>query len=233
MPKRGMDLAIEFSIDPQVAQKFSGLHIGVVEGECSANSFSDRSAFEELRKLTVAAVQDVQPLAEHPHVVAWRKAFKLMGLDPTKTRSSGEAIARRVQKGDSLPDINPIVDVYNAISLKHLIPIGGQDQLRLTGQVVLRFSRAGDRFIRLGGTEPEELDGGEVVYADSKQVLCSKWNYRDCEPAKISSDTTKFVLFVDGAPGISEEDVALASRELSQTLDKLIKGCSTASRIVA
>ncbi len=225
-------MAVDFSIDPQVAQSFAGLHIGVIEGECNSNSFSDKPAFDVLRKGCVAQALEYQPLAEHPHVLAWRKAFKAMGLDPTKTRSSGEAIVRRLQKGDSLPDINPIVDVYNCLSAKHAIPIGGQDVTKLSGAVRLRFSHPPERFIRLGGVEPEPVDEGEVVYADDSQVLCSKWNYRDCEPAKISDGTTKFVLFVDGAPGIPEADVLAAVTELSGSLDRLVSGCRTAFRVV-
>lgn len=222
-----------FSVERKVAEKFAGLTIGFVEGECSANSFSNAEQFQKEKENTQASAQAIVPLAEHPHIAAWRKAFKAFGADPTKTRSSAEAILRRLQKGEPLPSINAIVDIYNLISAKHVLPVGGQDAKNIEGSIVLRFAQEGENFLPLGASEPHKIDEGEVVYADEKKILCSKWNYRDCEPAKISGTTTKFVLFVDGAPGMEKSKVEAASADLATTLEKLVSGCKTSSRIFA
>jgi len=217
---------IDFQMLPDVCSKFKGLNVAVVQGECSQNSFSDRDGFISFKTAAEQAALSIQPLAANPHVAAWRAAFKKFGADPTKTRSSGEALLRRVQKGEHLPFINAIVDVYNAISLKHALPIGGQDVQTLQGRVVLRFARAGEVFTPLGALSPQPVDDGEVVYADDKRILCSKWNYRDCEDAKISDKTTQFVLFVDGAPSIPASEVQFAGEELAESLNNFVKGCS-------
>jgi len=65
-----------------------------------------------------------------------------------------------------------------------------------------------------------------VVYADAEKILCRKWNYRDCEEAKIAETTTKFVLVVDGAAGIPAEKVEGAANELKAALEKFIQRCS-------
>ncbi len=223
---------VDFSIEKSVLEKFSGLNIGIVEGECASNEFSDTEKFLEFRKLAEESARQVVPLAENPHIVAWRKVFKAFGADPTRTRSSAEALVRRLQKGDPLPRINAIVDVYNAVSCKQIMPIGGQDAESLVGGVVLRFAGVSEDFLPLGATEPGKVEEGEVVYSDEKKVLCSKWNYRDCEPAKISGETRRFVLFVDGAPSIPKVEVELATRELAVSLTQFVRGCNASWRIL-
>lgn len=220
----------DFSVEQKVLEKFGGLNIGVIEGGCSSNEFSDGAGFLEFKKLAEESARRFVPLAEHPHVAAWRKAFKAFGADPTKTRSSGEALVRRLQKGDFLPSINAIVDVYNAVSANQVIPVGGQDLEKIAGDVMLRFAGLEENFVPLGSEEQGRFDEGEVVYADGEKVLCSKWNYRDCEPAKISAETRKFVLFVDGAPGIPRGEVEQAAKELAESLNKFVKGCKASWR---
>ncbi len=224
---------MEFAIASDVSSRFPGTHIGVIEGDCAENAFVDEAFFErEVEKIVQSAVQ-VQPLSEHPNIASWRRVFKQFGADPTKTRSSAEALMRRLQKGDSFPRINAIVDVYNSMSVKHVIPVGGQDALKIVGSIVLRFATPKESFTPLGATQPQSVDVGEVVYADAQKVLCSKWNYRDCEPAKISVETKKFILFVDGAPGIPKEDVQTAANELSEALAQMVQGCTAHARLIA
>src|SRR3989338_9118996 len=133
---------MDFAIDEKVATKYAGLTIGVIEGTCKANSFADEEAYLAARQEAMEAARAIPVLAEHPNLAAWRRVFKSFGADPTKTRSSAEALIRRLQKGDELPRINAIVDCYNAISAKHACPVGGQDAARVAGGVVLRLAAA-------------------------------------------------------------------------------------------
>lgn len=214
-----------FNVSSEVSAKYEGLAVGMIEGKCEQNIVSDKAAFLEEKKEVEKNALNIQPLAMHPNVAAWRKVFKSFGVDQTKIRSSAEALIRRVQRGESIPEINGIVDVYNLISIKHILPMGGQDALMVKGGVELRLAKQGETFIRLGASEPEGVDEGEVVYADEEKILCSKWNYRDCEQAKITENTKEFVLFVDGAPGIGREYVEKATRDLAEHLNKYVKGC--------
>lgn len=221
-----------FSVSPEVRARFPSARICFVQGSCAPNTFSDEAAFSEYATTAEAQVRAIPVLSEHPNIAAWRKIFRAFGEDPTKRKPSAEALAKRIIKGEPLPRLNPIVDCYNAVSLKHLIPIGGQDSDKIAGEITLRFSKEGEPFIALGG-ERQTANGGEVVYADAEKILCRKWNYRDCEPAKISAETRKFVLFVDGAEGIQESAVEEAAQDLCQLLQKCVSGCIAAYSISA
>src|SRR5215471_17964717 len=84
-----------------------------------------------------------QPAEELPHVAAWREAYRAFGAKPQRTRNSLEALLRRA--GSGLPRVNRLTDIYNAVSVLHQIPLGGEDLTRYTGA---------PRLIRASGTEP-------------------------------------------------------------------------------
>jgi DNA/RNA-binding domain of Phe-tRNA-synthetase-like protein len=77
---------------------------------------------------------------------AVRTMYKRVGLDPTKTRPSSEALLRRVRRGDELPRINSLVDVINWCSLETRLPFGLYDLARLEGDVTLRIGRDGEAY---------------------------------------------------------------------------------------
>jgi len=84
----------------------------------------------------------------HPpaEITAVRTMYKRVGLDPTKTRPSSEALLRRVRKGDSLPRINSMVDVCNWCSLEFQLPYGLYDAAHIDGDVELRVGGPGESY---------------------------------------------------------------------------------------
>src|SRR3989442_14388111 len=82
---------------------------------------------------------------------AVRTMYKRVGLDPTKTRPSSEALFRRVRKGDTLPRINSMVDVCNWCSLEFQLPYGLYDLGHVEGETIhMRLGRAGGANPRIG-----------------------------------------------------------------------------------
>ncbi len=97
-------------------------------------------------------------------VTAVRTMYKRVGLDPTKTRPSSEALLRRVRKGDSLPRINSMVDVCNWCSLEFQLPYGLYDAAHIDGDVELRIGRTGESY---PGIRKDEVHvDGRIALAD-------------------------------------------------------------------
>ena len=92
---------------------------------------------------TAEAAVRAHPPAE---ITAVRTMYKRVGLDPTKTRPSSEALLRRIRKGDSLPRINSMVDVCNWCSLEFQLPYGLYDGGHIDGDVELRIGLAGESY---------------------------------------------------------------------------------------
>jgi DNA/RNA-binding domain of Phe-tRNA-synthetase-like protein len=87
-------------------------------------------------------------LREQPpsNAAAVRAMYKRIGLDPTKTRPSSEALLRRVMKGDGLPRVNSLVDVCNWCSVEFQLPYGLYDLAHVQGPVWLRLGSDGESY---------------------------------------------------------------------------------------
>lgn len=139
-------------------------------------------------------------LSAIPGVAAWRRAYRAFGIKKTSYRSSVERLVKNVLAGGSLPEINGFVDVYNAVSLKHVLPAGADDLDLVRGDLAFRYSRVGDDFRDMGAIdesgEPlaDPPKAGEVVYADAEKVLCRRWNWRQDARSAIRPTTRRAIV---------------------------------------
>ena len=101
-------------------------------------------ALEAKRRETTARMRTAPEPTET--IAAVRTMYKRVGIDPTKTRPSSEALLRRVRKGDELPRINSLVDIINWCSLETQLPYGLYDLDKIQGGVTLRLGRAGEEY---------------------------------------------------------------------------------------
>jgi DNA/RNA-binding domain of Phe-tRNA-synthetase-like protein len=204
----------------KVLESYPGVHIGVLIGRGLKNQplhpTVEEAKHESLRSL--ASKLGDGPATRHPFIASWRDMYRSFGTKAADYRPSAEALARRSLKEGSLPRINAAVDAYNAVSLRHLVPMGGFDLDRVVGDIVLRYSEGGEEFIPLGPAATEETYPREVVYADDARILTRRWNYRDCDETKITVDTVNVAMFVDGSPAIPRGVVEEALRDLEELL---------------
>ena len=153
-----------------------------------------------------------------PKIVDWREAYRAFGCKPSEYRSSIEALLRRVMKGAELPTINPIVDIYNIISVSHILPAGGGNLDRIKEDIRLKKAMGGEQFIMLGSAEPVIIPAGEVVYSDDNDILCRAWNYRESDKTKITTDTKNVYLMLEGLANTSKKEIEDALSELQKLL---------------
>jgi len=131
----------------------------------------------------------VQPPAE---IAAVRSMYKRVGLDPTKTRPSSEALLRRIRKGDPLPRINSMVDVCNWCSLEFQLPYGLYDAARIEGDVELRIGRAGESY---PGIRKDDVHvDGRIALVDRHGPFGNPTS--DSARTMVTTETTKALLVV-------------------------------------
>lgn len=215
-----------FRVDEGILSTFQGVNIGVLLGQ----DVDVRVADEGLETLKASVVEDAieffgsDPVTSHPHVRSWREMYRAFKTKPGDYRPSAEALLRRAIKRRGLPRINTAVDTYNAVSVRHRIPMGGFDLDRVQGTIRLRFSDGGESFMPLGASESEETYPGEVVYADDARILTRRWNCRDCDETKITEGTRAFIMFVDGSVDIPRESVEEVLMDLENSLRRFCGG---------
>lgn len=164
-------------------------------------------------------------LSAIPGVAAWRAAYKAFGVNQTRYRSSVERLMKNVLAGRDLPRVNGFVDLYNAVSLAHVLPLGADDLDRVAPPLSFRVTRPDDTFVDMAGDEgegePEAPKPGEVVYADAGKVLCRRWNWRQDARSLITPQTRRVAVTVQ-ANGAG--DVGAAAADLVELIQRFCGG---------
>jgi DNA/RNA-binding domain of Phe-tRNA-synthetase-like protein len=172
------------------------------------------------------------PVNDIPHVAAWRETYKAFGAKPKKTMNSLEALLRRVDNG--LPRVNRLTDIYNAISIKHQIPLGGEDLDKYQGAPFLIRATGDEKFITKSGGEEvtDHPKPGEVVWCDEGGVTCRLWNWRQCSRTGLSDSTTSVLFIMDALDAMDDEKLSAAADELSSELSKLSADVKVSRRTI-
>lgn len=173
-----------------------------------------------------------QAVTDVPHIAAWREAYKSFGPKPKKTPSSLESLMRRAEAG--LPRVNRLTDIYNAISVKHQIPFGGEDLDRYSGMPLLTRATGRESFkTSAAGEEVTEYPPqGEVVWCDDEGVTCRRWNWRQCSRTGIEEGTTRVLFILDALKPCKDEELEKAADELVQVLSGLSLDVVTSRRFI-
>jgi DNA/RNA-binding domain of Phe-tRNA-synthetase-like protein len=125
------------------------------------------------------------------------------GISGRKFPSSIESLLRRAYKGGDPPHFNPLVDFYNAVSLRHVVPAGGFDLEEIDETLELRLTRAGDAFHPLDGSAAESVGEGEVAYASGAEILTRHFVYKQSRKALLTVSTTSLFLVGEVGGGVA------------------------------
>ncbi len=173
------------------------------------------------------------PVEQRPHVAAWREAYRAFGVKPQRMRNSLEALLRRAESG--LPRVDRLTDLYNAVSVLHHIPLGGEDLTRYTGA---------PRLVRAIGEEPfdtvaagieviEHPEAGEVVWCDDAGVTCRRWNWRQARRTRLGEDTNTALFILDALDPVADDALHTAAEDLVAHLTRLGPDVRAVRRLIA
>jgi len=173
------------------------------------------------------------PHDDHPHVAAWREAFRAFGAKPQRTRPSVEALLRRLPQG--LPRIDRLTDAYNAVSVGHVVPVGGEDADHYVGPPRLVRATGAEPFDTTASGEPvvEHPEPGEVVWRDDAGVTCRRWNWRQCTRTRLTTATTRAVFVLDALGPLDDAALASAGDALAEALLATSPGARIARRLLS
>ncbi|MGW2832642.1 B3/B4 domain-containing protein [Streptomyces sp. NPDC001286] len=195
---------------------------GLVNGPSTEGS----SALLDDAARRLAARLDGRAPHEDPHMAAWREVYTAFGSKPSRTRNSAEALAKRALSDAGLPRVNLLVDLYNAVSVAHLIPVGGEDIDRIRGGMRLVRAAGDEDFVTVaGGEETVEHPGaGEVVWRDDAGVTCRRWNWRQGPRTRLTEETVSGIFLLEGMAPLPVAELEAAGAELAELVQKFSPG---------
>jgi DNA/RNA-binding domain of Phe-tRNA-synthetase-like protein len=213
--------ATQFMVDPRVFERFPGMRLAVVVA-LGVDNERERPGVEELWReewsRAAAGAEAYGNAQSHPRVQAWRERFRAMGVSSKEFPSSIEAVLRRAMKGGEPFEISPLVDFYNAISLRHTVPAGGFDLDRIAGPLELRLTRPGDHFTALDSDEPVDVPPGEVACASGSALLTRHFVWRQARTGLITSATTSAFIVSEVLGELGPELPEVVLSDLSEGL---------------
>ena len=209
---RAMLLVVD-GIDPSATSAMADDMIGAAEAHART-------------LLTDTSVEDLA------HIAAWREAYRAFGAKPQRTRSSLEALTWRA--GDGLPRVNALTDIYNAISVLHQVPLGGEDFRLYEGPAHLVRASGGETFETVSGGEAsvEHPKPGEVIWRDDAGVTCRRWNWRQGPRTALSEETRTAFFILDALEPMDDEALSAAADALSDALTSLGEEVSVSRRLI-
>lgn len=216
---------MKFKIQPKIIKDYPTLIEAIVILKNIDNTIDGKKVLKLLRQEEAKKKKELEGvnLSEHKCIKPWREAFKAFGSKPNKYSSSIEALLKRVQKGQELPDINPLVNLYNYCSINHMLPFGGEDFSGVCGDMELAYCSGTEEFIPILSKENEPPDKGEISWCDDKGVTCRKWNWRQCDRTKVTEKTKEGYFIIDVLPPATREQVEKAAEDFIALAKKYLK----------
>lgn len=219
--RRFLNMDNQFIIEDSFWSLFPHAKIGVVIAKNINNHREDAMNYKSL--LMMGANEGAYHLLEenftdNPVIASWRQAYQAFKTKKG-ARSSIESMLKRVDTGKGLGSINPLVDIYNLISLKYGMPCGGEDSDSFVGKVRLTKAVGDEAFIVLGSEESAPPKAGEIVYKDDAGAICRSWNWRESARSMLTEETKNAFLCIEL---IQEEELVLFHQALLE-LKKLVE----------
>lgn len=227
-----------FIAEPSFWDLFPDSEIGILVMDRINNEFRDADPTQEkIKEFLKTANKEAakflsEPvLSQNPVVAVWREAF--MKFKTKKgARSSIEALLRRIDKGNAVGSINPLVDLYNAISLTYGLPCGMEDLDTLKGNLRLTITEGGDEFLALGDQEPDPTLPGELCYLDDIGGVCRCWNWRDGQRTMLTESTKTAIAVIESVDATRHLDLVGAINALTIWVEKTGVATVTFSTII-
>lgn len=209
---------MQFRIDEKIFQQFPGLQLGVVIAKGIDNTSSPNEIPQLLREQEerIKKMYSLETLSQESAIDVWRKAYSSFGAKPKEHKSSVENLYRAVLGGREVHSINPLVDLYNYVSLEYMVPVGGEDLDTTHGDIVLAIASDHESpALLLGDKEPRTPHVGEVMYKDDVSAICRRWNWREADRTKLTESTKNAILVIEALPPVNREVLTSATRELN------------------
>ncbi|PJA12611.1 hypothetical protein CO112_02510 [Candidatus Dojkabacteria bacterium CG_4_9_14_3_um_filter_150_Dojkabacteria_WS6_41_13] len=190
-----------FSVSEELFSKYPEVRIGcmLVSGIDNSQN-ANETLLKKLAEQTATITKEysLETITQVPFVARWREIYRSFGAKPSDYRSSIENLIRMALKGRVLEHINTLVDIYNYISLKYKLPVGGEDTDKMIGALQLTIATGNEPEVQLLGDQKAEKPFiGEVLYRDDEGVICRCWNWREGQRTMLTKDTKNAILVIE------------------------------------
>lgn len=189
---------MKFKIEKEFFDIFEEAKIGVIIAKNIDNKNTNEvvlKALEDSQNLALKHIPN-DDFTSNEVIKTWRDAFTKF-KKKKGSRCSIEALLKRVKLGNRISSINPLVDLYNSISLKYALPCGAEDIDKFVGDLKLGFAKGDEKFLSYGDEASTTALENELVYKDEESIVCRSFNYREAVRTMITQNTKNAFLCIE------------------------------------
>lgn len=224
---------MRIEIAKEVFESYPNYRRYVVLAKGVDNSGADEELERMLREReqAVRSCENLSNYKEHPRILAWRKVFEDMNLNPNRFPPSIANLVKRVKSGKDLPFVNKLVCIFNIVSLKYIVPCGGDDLDVVKGTLLLGRAAGDETYRHLG--KPQEIENpvpGEIILYDTgtKDVFCRGWCWKNGDSSKIMPETKNVAINIDAMIDVvPQEEHQRAAFEVAELVKSKCGGEAT------
>lgn len=213
----------QVTVDQGFWDLFPDAQVNILYADGINNHDNDENVTER-RQLLHNATKEAQKFLTNetfrlnPVIDQWRKAYQQF-KKKKGARASVEALLKRANQGRTFEPINPLVDVYNSVSMTYGVPVGIEDRDKIAGDMHLGITKGGEAFDSVGDGKNEPALEGEVLWYDNDGAVCRCLNWRDGERTMLTEDSQNVVAVIES---VNAEQIKRAN-EAMEELSKLIQ----------
>ncbi len=217
-----------YTVDPEVFALNEHLVFGIIIGRDLVNGPSRQEDLSRLRRAEdhIRTRIPLEQIKEYPMIASYRDVMGAAGINPNKYPLSVEAMVKRVLKGGSLPSINALVDLCNAVSLEQVISLGAHDLDDIHEDLSVRFSTGEETFLPIGQSDTESVDPGELIFTSGNTVQTRRWIWRQSELGKCKEESRTLIFQIVGFDTALGSPLILAMEEIRHLIGERFSGSS-------
>ncbi|MBK5013387.1 B3/4 domain-containing protein [Pantoea sp. S62] len=225
-------LSVHPSIDPAIFTLAPGFRAMSIAVEATSITRPE-VASDALKSACQQVIQDDVVWAD-AHLAAWAEVFRAFGAKAKRTPCSAEALRKRVLRDGTLPAIDPVVDLYNAISLRYALQVGGENIAAYRGAPRLVIADGSERFdtVKEGEVVYESPEPGEVIWRDDQGVTCRRWNWRQGVRTRLDASAHQMWFILESLPAMPISALQQASDELVSGLQQMMPGAQIGKTLI-
>lgn len=227
---------MRIQISSEIFSAFPGYarHVLIAEG---VNNLAPQPELETMLLGAQAALRADSLFADvkaHPRIASWRSAFEKFGVNPNQCPPSIANLIKRVRGGKDLPYINSLVCIFNIVSMKYILPAGGDDLDKVVGNICLGPASGDEVYVPLGSPDAaEHPKPGEIILYDTgnNDIFCRAWCWKNGDRSRIEESTERVAINIDALPPVDVEEGHRAAEETAELVRRFCGGTVTIHRL--
>jgi DNA/RNA-binding domain of Phe-tRNA-synthetase-like protein len=221
---------VEFRINKEIFSNFPNLFVNVVIIKDFSNKPSPEIAekivnlLRTAEKSTQAKFSSTDELIVHPYVNLYFELFRKFGVNPKRVSPSHFALLNRIVKGGQLPDINPVVNLYNTYSVQNITPFGGENLDKVNEFFELKYASGTEKWLGIGESDAISPTPHDIIWTDKTDVSTLSLNWRQCDKTKIDEETTSGYFIMEGDATVNKENILKTGNDFIQEFTTFLGG---------